>query len=43
LTSNFVGIFIGLMGIVGYYGYALLSAGGSLRVTTASVRWERWS
>lgn len=30
LTSNFVGIFIGLMGIVGYYGYALLSAGGSL-------------
>lgn len=29
LTSNFVGIFIGLMGIVGYYGYALLSAGGS--------------
>jgi len=30
LTSNFVGIFIGLMGIVGYYGYTLLSAGGSL-------------
>ena len=30
LTSNFVGIFIGLMGIVGYYGYALLSAGASL-------------
>lgn len=30
LTSNFVGIFIGLMGIVGYYGYALMSAGASL-------------
>lgn len=30
LTSNFVGIFIGLMGIVGYYGYTLLSADGSL-------------
>ncbi len=29
LTSNFVGIFIGLMGILGYYGYALLSANGS--------------
>ncbi|WP_280154160.1 sulfite exporter TauE/SafE family protein [Piscinibacter sp. XHJ-5] len=28
LTSNFVGIFIGLMGIAGYYGCALLSAGG---------------
>jgi len=27
LTSNFVGIFIGLMGVVGYYGCTLLSAG----------------
>lgn len=26
LTSNFVGIFIGLMGVVGYYGCTLLSA-----------------
>jgi uncharacterized membrane protein YfcA len=30
LTSNFVGIFIGLMGIVGYYGCTLLSPGSSL-------------
>jgi uncharacterized membrane protein YfcA len=30
LTSNFVGIFIGLMGIIGYYGITLLSAGGLL-------------
>jgi len=29
LTSNFVGIFIGLMGVVGYYGCTLMSAGGS--------------
>jgi uncharacterized membrane protein YfcA len=29
LTSNFVGIFIGLMGIVGYYGCTLMSSGGS--------------
>ena len=28
LTSNFVGIFIGLMGVVGYYGTALMSPGG---------------
>jgi len=27
LTSNFVGIFIGLMGVVGYYGTTLLSPG----------------
>jgi len=30
LTSNFVGIFIGLMGIFGYYGGTLMSTGGSL-------------
>jgi uncharacterized membrane protein YfcA len=29
LTSNFVGIFIGLMGIVGYYGGTLMLEGGS--------------
>ena len=41
LTSNFVGIFIGLMGIVGYYGYALVSTGGSLVVGHGIMRWER--
>jgi len=35
LTSNFVGIFIGLMGIVGYYGYALASPGHALAGTPA--------
>ena len=33
LTSNFVGIFIGLMGIIGYYGGTLMSAGGSVAGT----------
>lgn len=37
LTANFVGIFVGLMSIVGYYGYITLASTQNLTTTSHSV------